>query len=285
MCCQSASLQGCSPRTIASEGTDITRVHWTFVDRLCQVRDSVQGQPVFAALPSVTGRRSSRHRSSVQRLLGQRSLSTSLVRSWAEIFASTSEREPTLVQSDPHLIVSMEDMMRQLQETMQTMQRDAAHQTEVVAQQAELIARLQQQQQPQQAGASALHLPPPPPPPRVPTLGETTNVQENTDVPTGPVPPPIPPQMSKAPANPVDTPFEFKVDPTTLKMSKVEKLFKRAQGVNLILDIEDGYTNSAVTLSDRFKMPHIDRFDGSGDPMVHLRLFSDILRPMRLTRL
>ncbi|KAF5932703.1 hypothetical protein HYC85_028874 [Camellia sinensis] len=32
-------------------------------------------------------------------------------------------------------------------------------------------------------------------------------------------------------------------------------------------------------------MPHIDRFDGSGDPMVHLRLFSDILRPMGLTRL
>ena len=40
-----------------------------------------------------------------------------------------------------------------------------------------------------------------------------------------------------------------------------------------------------MTLPDRFKMPHIDRFDGSGDPMVHLRLFSDILRPMGLTRL
>ncbi|KAF5932597.1 hypothetical protein HYC85_028768 [Camellia sinensis] len=32
-------------------------------------------------------------------------------------------------------------------------------------------------------------------------------------------------------------------------------------------------------------MPHIDRFDGSGDPMVHQRLSSDILRPMGLTRL
>ncbi|KAL7230545.1 hypothetical protein ACSBR2_008923 [Camellia fascicularis] len=32
-------------------------------------------------------------------------------------------------------------------------------------------------------------------------------------------------------------------------------------------------------------MPHIDRFDGSGDPMVHLRLLSDILRPMGLSRL
>ncbi|KAL7216293.1 hypothetical protein ACSBR1_028273 [Camellia fascicularis] len=50
-----------------------------------------------------------------------------------------------------------------------------------------------------------------------------------------------------------------------------------------IPDIEDGYTDAAVTLPDRFKMPHIDRFDGSGDPMVHLHLFSDILRRMGLT--
>lgn len=55
--------------------------------------------------------------------------------------------------------------------------------------------------------------------------------------------------------------------------------------MNSIPDIEDGYTDSIVTLPDRFKMPHIDRFDGSGDPMVYLRLFSDILRPIGLTRL
>ncbi|KAL7239523.1 hypothetical protein ACSBR2_005422 [Camellia fascicularis] len=73
------------------------------------------------------------------------------------------------------------------------------------------------------------------------------------------------------------------MDPTALKVSKLEKLFKRAQGVNSIPDIEDGYTDSAVTLPDRFRMPHIDRFDGSEDPMVHLHLFSDILRPTGLT--
>ncbi|KAL7180974.1 hypothetical protein ACSBR1_039934 [Camellia fascicularis] len=73
------------------------------------------------------------------------------------------------------------------------------------------------------------------------------------------------------------------MDPTALKVSKLEKLFKKAQGAHSIPDIKDGYTDSAVTLSDRFKMPHIDRFDGSGDPMVHLHLFSDILRPMGLT--
>ncbi|KAL7197746.1 hypothetical protein ACSBR2_020300 [Camellia fascicularis] len=79
--------------------------------------------------------------------------------------------------------------------------------------------------------------------------------------------------------------FEFEVDPTALKVSKLEKPFKRAQGMNSIPDIEDGYTDSAMTLPDRFKMSHIDRFDGSGDSMVHLWLFSNILRPMGLTRL
>ncbi|KAL7200770.1 hypothetical protein ACSBR1_032658 [Camellia fascicularis] len=99
--------------------------------------------------------------------------------------------------------------------------------------------------------------------------------------------PPILPQLSKAPApiNLPDSPLEFEMDPTALKVSKLEKLFKKSQGAHSIPNIEDGYTDSAVTLPDRFKMPHIDRFDGSGDPMVHLRLFSDILRSMGLTRL
>ncbi|XP_028071225.1 putative mediator of RNA polymerase II transcription subunit 21 [Camellia sinensis] len=154
----------------------------------------------------------------------------------------------------------MEEMMRQLQETMQAKQRDAAcqaefatRQAEVVAQQTELIARLQQQQQPQQAGASAPHpLPPPPPPPRVPTLRDTANVQKDTNAPTRQTPQPVLPQISMTPAFSTDTPFESKMDPTALKVSKLEKLFKRAQGVNSILDIEDGYTDSAVTLPDQF---------------------------------
>ncbi|KAL7225031.1 hypothetical protein ACSBR1_020334 [Camellia fascicularis] len=147
-----------------------------------------------------------------------------------------------------------------------------------MAQQAELITRLQQQ-----TGASASHQAPPPL--GAPTPGETPNVQEDTDIPTGPAPPPILPQLSKAPINLPDSPFEFEVDHTALKLSKLEKLFKKSQEVKSILDIEDGYTDSAVTLPDRFKMPQIDRFDGSGDPMVHLRLFSDTLRPIGLTRL
>ncbi|KAF5934451.1 hypothetical protein HYC85_030622 [Camellia sinensis] len=145
-----------------------------------------------------------------------------------------------------------------------------------MAQQAELIARLQQQ-----TGASASHQAPPPPGVLAPE--EAPNVQGDTDIPTGPAP--LPPQLSKTPTNLPDSPFESEVDPTALKVSKLEKLFKKSEGVKSIPDIEDGYTDAAVTLPDCFKMPHIDRFDGSGDPMVHLRLFSNILRPMGLTRL
>ncbi|KAL7211022.1 hypothetical protein ACSBR2_014002 [Camellia fascicularis] len=68
----------------------------------------------------------------------------------------------------------------------------------------------------------------------------------------------IPPQASKAPVYQTEPPFEFEVDLTVLKVNKLEKLFKRAQGVNSIPGIEDGYTDFAVTLPDRFKMPYID---------------------------
>ncbi|KAF5932547.1 hypothetical protein HYC85_028718 [Camellia sinensis] len=179
----------------------------------------------------------------------------------------------------------MEAMMRQMQESMKLMQQDAVRQAEfakqqvaVMAQQAELITKLQQQ-----SGASASQQVPPPA--GAPAPGETPNVQDDTDIPGGPAPPPILPQLSKTPANLLDSPSEFEVDHTALKLSKLEKLFKKSQGVKSIPDIENGYTDAAVTLPDRFKMPHIDRFDGSGDPMVHLSLFSDILRPMGLTRL
>ncbi|KAF5931633.1 hypothetical protein HYC85_027804 [Camellia sinensis] len=74
------------------------------------------------------------------------------------------------------------------------------------------------------------------------------------------------------------------LNPTTVKIANLEKQFKKAQGLNSIPDIEDGHTEAAVQLPDRFKMPCIDRFDGSGDPMVHIRLFLDVLKTMELTK-
>lgn len=162
-------------------------------------------------------------------------------------------------------MASLEEMVRQLQDSMKMMQQDAVRQAEfakqqatVVSEQADLIVRLQQQ-----TGASASLQVPPPLRVLIPeeTLN-TQNVQEDTDLPTGPAPPPILPQLSKAPIpiNQSDSPFESEVDPMALKMSKLEKLFKKSQGVKSIPDIGDGYTDAAVTLPDRFKMPQIDRF-------------------------
>ncbi|KAF5933540.1 hypothetical protein HYC85_029711 [Camellia sinensis] len=74
------------------------------------------------------------------------------------------------------------------------------------------------------------------------------------------------------------------LNPTAVKIVNLERQFKKAQGLNSIPDIEDGHTEAAVRLPDRFKMPYIDRFDGSGDPMVHIRLFLDVLKPMGLTK-
>ena len=123
-------------------------------------------------------------------------------------------------------MAGMEEMVRQLQDSMKAMQQDAIRQAEftkqqavVIAQQAETIARLEQQ-----TGVSTSHQAPPPP--RVPTLGETANVQEDTDVPTGPAPHSVLPQLSKSPTNLPYSPFEFETDPTALKVSKLEKLFK-----------------------------------------------------------
>ncbi|KAF5932790.1 hypothetical protein HYC85_028961 [Camellia sinensis] len=188
-------------------------------------------------------------------------------------------------QIDQQNTSGMEAMMRQMQESMKLMQQDATRQEEfakqqvaIMVQQVEVIIKLQQQ-----SGASASQQVPPPA--GAPAPGETPNVQGGTDIPVGPALPAILPQLSKTPTNLPDSPFEFEVDPTTLKLSKLEKLLKKSQGVKSIPGIEDGYTDAAVTLPDRFKMPHIDRFDGSGGPMVHLSLFSDVLRLMGLTRL
>ncbi|KAF5934346.1 hypothetical protein HYC85_030517 [Camellia sinensis] len=261
-------LQG-SFSTIASDQVDIPQALWTRGCRLNRSEDLVDGQPVFHSLPPVIRRRPRKRSVSEQRLLEQ--WITPSVDSQIEIPIVAIEIDLPIVQTNQGNMAAptgVEEMMRQMQETMRAMQQDAVRRDELQ----------------QHAGASASH--PAPPPPGIPAPEEAPNVQADTDIPTGPTPPPILPQLSKAPTpvNQPDSLFEFEVDHTTLKLSKLEKLFKKSQGIKAIPDIKDGYTDMAVTLSDRFKMPQIDRFDGSGDPMVHLRLFSDILRPMGLTR-
>ncbi|KAF5932922.1 hypothetical protein HYC85_029093 [Camellia sinensis] len=276
--------------TIASNPVDIPQALWIRGRRLHRSEDLVDGQPVYGSLSPVIRRRTARQRASVQQSV-QRALSTPPEFSRDQGPVSPTEREHIpVIQPEQNSMASLEEMVRQLQESMKMMQQDAVRQAEfakqqatVVSEQAELIVRLQQQN-----GASASQQVPPPPRVLIPEeTPNARNVQEDTNLPTGPAPPPIPPQLSKAPTpiNQSDSPFESEVDPVALKMRKLEKLFQKSQGVKSIPDIGDGYTDAAVTLPDWFKIPQIDRFDGSGDPMVHLRLFSDILRPMGLTRL
>ncbi|KAL7219047.1 hypothetical protein ACSBR2_012174 [Camellia fascicularis] len=242
----------------------------TRVRRLYRFGDLVKGQPVSASLQQVIRRRRARHNSPVQQ-----SPLTSPASIQAQSSTSSPVRDHLPIPMAQYPAVSMEDLIHHLQQTVETMQQDAARQAEVTARQAEVINRLQQQP-PQPAAASASHAPPM----GIPTPIDTAHAENHGN----PVES-IPPQASKAPVYQTEALFEFEVDPTVLKFNKLEKHFKRAQGVNSIPDIEDGYTNSAVTLPDRFKMLHIDKFDGFGDPMVHLWLCLDILRPMGLTRL
>ncbi|KAL7203060.1 hypothetical protein ACSBR1_034495 [Camellia fascicularis] len=175
--------------------------------------------------------------------------------------------------------LDVEDLLIRLQQSINSLQQD-------LARQAEVMNSLQQQQQ-QSAVASTSHTPNV----ATPMPGTTANATAAQDPPTEGVPTfsiqtdPILVQGSKALVHQTEAPFEFEFDSTLLKVNKLEKLFKKVQGVSSILDIEEGCTKSTITLPERFKMPHIDCFDGSGDPMVHLCLFSDILRPMGLTRI
>ncbi|KAF5931525.1 hypothetical protein HYC85_027696 [Camellia sinensis] len=70
-------------------------------------------------------------------------------------------------------------------------------------------------------------------------------------------------------------PFDInEIDPALVKIAKLEKALKKSQGFNSIPNIEDGYIEASVSLLEKFKMPHIDRFDGSGDLIVHVRFLS-----------
>ncbi|KAF5932738.1 hypothetical protein HYC85_028909 [Camellia sinensis] len=285
---------------IASNPAGIPQAPWTRGRRLHRSEDLIDGQPVFHSLPPVAKRKPKRRSVSEQRLSEQWVISSEDYRT--EVSITAAEIDTPVRQMEQQNTSGMEALMRQMQESMRQMHDDAARQTEfskqqaaVMAQQSELITRLQQQNT-----ASASHQIPPPagaplpeqaptvqnaPPNAQNTLPNVQNLQEDTSLPTGPAPPPLLPQLSKVhTSNHPDSPTEVEVDLTALKLSKLEKLFKRSQGVKAMPDIEDGYTEEAVTLPDRFKMPQIDRFDGTGDPMVHIRLFADVLRPMGLTR-
>ena len=53
------------------------------------------------------------------------------------------------------------------------------------------------------------------------------------------------------------------------KMSKMEELM-RGQGMGYSFDFDDMMQLDGDKLPDNFKMPQLQKFDGTGDPRIHL---------------
>ena len=53
------------------------------------------------------------------------------------------------------------------------------------------------------------------------------------------------------------------------KMSKMEELM-RGQGIGYSFDFDDILCMEGDELPDKFKMPQLQKFDGTGDPRIHL---------------
>ena len=62
----------------------------------------------------------------------------------------------------------------------------------------------------------------------------------------------------------------------TQKMSKIEELM-RGQGMGYSFDFDDMIQLDGDKLSDKFKMPQLQKFDGTGDPRIHLSQYTTII--------
>ena len=59
----------------------------------------------------------------------------------------------------------------------------------------------------------------------------------------------------------------------TQKMSKMEELM-RGQGLGYSFDFDDMMQIGEVKLPNKFKMPQLQKFDGTGDPRIHLSQYT-----------
>ena len=60
------------------------------------------------------------------------------------------------------------------------------------------------------------------------------------------------------------------------KMSKMEELM-RGQGMGYSFDFDDMINTDGEKLPDKFKMPQLQKFDGTGDPRIHLSQYTTIM--------
>ena len=63
----------------------------------------------------------------------------------------------------------------------------------------------------------------------------------------------------------------------TQKMSKMEEMI-RGQGMGYSFDFDDMMQFERDKLSNKFKIPQLQKFDGTGDPRIHLSQYTTTMR-------
>ena len=66
------------------------------------------------------------------------------------------------------------------------------------------------------------------------------------------------------------------------QLDKLESALRKSKGFDYLLDIEGLFKAPKVPLPEKFKMPDMNKFDGTGNPKSHLRLYASVLQPLGL---
>ena len=66
------------------------------------------------------------------------------------------------------------------------------------------------------------------------------------------------------------------------KMSKIEELMRR-QGMGYSFDFDDMLCIEGDKLPDKFKMPHLQKFNGSGDLRIHLSQYTITMSTIKIS--
>lgn len=68
------------------------------------------------------------------------------------------------------------------------------------------------------------------------------------------------------------------------KIDKIEQALRNAKGIDgYILDMKGLCIFPTANLLEKFKMPEIEKFDGTGDPTIHQGIFVSSVVPLGLT--
>ena len=68
------------------------------------------------------------------------------------------------------------------------------------------------------------------------------------------------------------------------KMSKMEEMIKRERRMDGLMDYQLLSLFLDVRLTPKFKMPVLDKFDGTGCPKSHLKMYMRAMQPLGATK-